>query len=181
MEPNAFYYEFPKSVSLLPDINAARKYWPLRTNFVGGRGWPVSSMVTVKIYDNETYIGNSPLCSKEVIWLLPPQISTWFMNAPSTQWEKWDTTTNGREWPIIAILILHNYALECIFRARDSIYSYNNIDRKVSLCLPFTRSSISGPAWIDPTLARLRTITPWKYKDRYYENHYEWPWLLPKT
>ena len=28
--------------------------------FVGVRGWPVNSMVTVKIYDNGTYIGNSP-------------------------------------------------------------------------------------------------------------------------
>ena len=27
---------------------------------VGARGWPISSMVTVKIYDNGTYIGNSP-------------------------------------------------------------------------------------------------------------------------
>ena len=31
-----------------------------RPVFVGTRGWPVSSMVTVKIYDNGTYIGNSP-------------------------------------------------------------------------------------------------------------------------
>ena len=29
-----------------------------RTVFVGARGWPISSMVTV--YDNGTYIGNSP-------------------------------------------------------------------------------------------------------------------------
>ena len=32
-----------------------------RPVFVGARGWPISSMVTVKIYDNGTYIGNSPL------------------------------------------------------------------------------------------------------------------------
>ena len=31
-----------------------------RPLFVGARGWPISSMVTVKIYDNGTYIGNSP-------------------------------------------------------------------------------------------------------------------------
>ena len=31
-----------------------------RPVFVGARGWPISSMVTVKIYDNGTYIGNSP-------------------------------------------------------------------------------------------------------------------------
>ena len=35
-----------------------------RPNFVGARGWPISSMVTVKIYDNGTYIGNSPLLSE---------------------------------------------------------------------------------------------------------------------
>ena len=28
---------------------------------VGARGWPISSMVTVKIYDNGTYIGKSPI------------------------------------------------------------------------------------------------------------------------
>ena len=33
-----------------------------RPVFVGARGWHItSSMVTVKIYDNGTYIGNSPL------------------------------------------------------------------------------------------------------------------------
>ena len=31
-----------------------------RPVFVGTRGWPISSMVTGKIYDNGTYIGNSP-------------------------------------------------------------------------------------------------------------------------
>ena len=31
-----------------------------RPIFVGARGWPISSMVTVKIYENGTYIGNSP-------------------------------------------------------------------------------------------------------------------------
>ena len=31
-----------------------------RPVFVGARGWPISSIVTVKIYDNGTYIGNSP-------------------------------------------------------------------------------------------------------------------------
>ena len=31
-----------------------------RPVFVGARGWPISSMVTVKIYDNGAYIGNSP-------------------------------------------------------------------------------------------------------------------------
>ena len=32
-----------------------------RPIFFGARGVPISSMVTVKIYDNGTYIGNSPL------------------------------------------------------------------------------------------------------------------------
>ena len=31
-----------------------------RPVFVGARDWPISSMVMVKIYDNGTYIGNSP-------------------------------------------------------------------------------------------------------------------------
>ena len=32
-----------------------------RPLFVGARGWPIGSKVTVKIYDNGTYIGNSPI------------------------------------------------------------------------------------------------------------------------
>ena len=32
-----------------------------RPIFVGARGWPISSMATVKIYYNGTYIGNSPV------------------------------------------------------------------------------------------------------------------------
>ena len=32
-----------------------------RPVFLGARGWPICSMVMVKIYDNGTYIGNSPL------------------------------------------------------------------------------------------------------------------------
>ena len=35
-----------------------------RPVFVGVRGYPIRSMVTVKIYDNGTYIGNSPLFLK---------------------------------------------------------------------------------------------------------------------
>ena len=58
--------------SLVPDINVEHKVNVDRyhtTNrtatcqrplFVGTRGWPINSMVTVKIYDNGTYIGNSP-------------------------------------------------------------------------------------------------------------------------
>ena len=50
---------------MLP-LNIDRYHTTIRTAtcnrhvFVGARGWPISSMVTVKIYDNGTYIGNSP-------------------------------------------------------------------------------------------------------------------------
>ena len=37
-----------------------------RPVFVGARGWPISSMVTVKIYDNGTYIGNSPITKIDI-------------------------------------------------------------------------------------------------------------------
>ena len=52
--------------SLVPDINVDRYHTTNRTAtcnrpvFVGARDWPISSMVMVKIYDNGTYIGNSP-------------------------------------------------------------------------------------------------------------------------
>ena len=38
-----------------------------RPVFVGARGWRISSMVTAKIYDNGTYIGNSPKISHDTV------------------------------------------------------------------------------------------------------------------